>query len=80
MLEEEGILKRYICVSMEPRRRKVGNIVILPYREFLELLWNGAYTRESVPFIILEMGPLWPPFPAPFFQPHHKSLLLRDPV
>jgi uncharacterized protein len=44
MLEEEGKLKRYICVSMEPRRRKVGNIDILPYREFLELLWNGAYT------------------------------------
>ncbi len=44
MLAEEGKLKRYICVSMEPRMRKVDNIVILPYREFLESLWNGAYT------------------------------------
>ena len=44
MLAEEGKLKRYICVSMEPRMRKVDNIVILPYKEFLELLWNGAYT------------------------------------
>ena len=44
MLAEERKLKRYICVSMEPRRRKVGNIDILPYKEFLELLWNGAYT------------------------------------
>jgi len=44
MLAEEGKLKRYICVSMEPRRRKIGNIDILPYKEFLELLWNGAYT------------------------------------
>jgi uncharacterized protein len=44
MLAEEKKLKRYICVSMEPRRRKVGNIDILPYKEFLELLWNGAYT------------------------------------
>ena len=44
MLAEEGKLKRYICVSLEPRRRKVGNITILPYSEFLELLWNGAYT------------------------------------
>jgi len=44
MLAEERKLKRYICVSMEPRRRKVGNIVILPYREFLESLWNREYT------------------------------------
>ena len=44
MLAEEGKLKRYICVSMEPRRRKVGNIDILPYKEFLDLLWDGEYT------------------------------------
>ncbi len=44
MLAEEGKLKRFICVSMEPRRRKVGNIDILPYKEFLDLLWDGAYT------------------------------------
>jgi len=43
MLAEERKLKRYICVSMEPRKRNVGNIVILPYREFLESLWNGEY-------------------------------------
>ena len=44
MLAEEGKLKRYLCVSMEPRRRKIGNIDILPYKEFLDLLWNGAFT------------------------------------
>jgi len=44
MLSEEGKLKRFICVSMEPRRRKVGNIDILPYKEFLDLLWDEAYT------------------------------------
>ncbi len=43
MLEEEKKLKRYLCVSLEPRRRKVGDIVILPYREFLTALWNGEY-------------------------------------
>ena len=43
MLAEEMKLNRYKCVTMEPRRRKVGNIVILPYREFLEALWNGEY-------------------------------------
>ena len=42
MLAEEGKLKRYICVSMEPRRRKVDNIDILPYNEFLERLWAEA--------------------------------------
>lgn len=36
-------LKRYICVSMAPRRRKIGDIDILPYQQFLTLLWDGAY-------------------------------------
>ena len=44
MLAEEGKLKRYICFSMELRRRKVGNMEILPYKDFLGLLWDGAYT------------------------------------
>ena len=43
MLAEEGKLKRYICVSMEPRRRKVGGIDILPYKEFLDLLWGKSF-------------------------------------
>jgi predicted AAA+ superfamily ATPase len=44
MLSEEGKMKRYLCVSLEPRRRKVGNIEILPYKEFLDLLWDEAFT------------------------------------
>jgi len=44
MLAEEGQLKRYLCISMEPRRRKIDNIEILPYLEFLTLLWDGAFT------------------------------------
>ena len=43
MLAEEAILKRYVCVSLEPRRRKVGDIDILPYKEFLDLMWDGAF-------------------------------------
>jgi predicted AAA+ superfamily ATPase len=43
MLSEERKLKRYICVSMESRRRKVGNIDIIPYEEFLNLLWDKAF-------------------------------------
>jgi predicted AAA+ superfamily ATPase len=44
MLAEEKKLKRYICVSLEPRRRKVGNVIILPYRDFLDSLWTGEYS------------------------------------
>ncbi|MFZ0131838.1 MAG: AAA family ATPase [Desulfobacterales bacterium] len=44
MLAEEKILKRYICISLEPRKRKVGDIDILPYKEFLDLLWDNAFT------------------------------------
>ena len=42
-LAEEGNLKRYLCVSLEPRRRKVEKIVTLPLTEFLDGLWSGEY-------------------------------------
>jgi uncharacterized protein len=41
---EEKKMKRYLCVSLEPRRRRVDDITILPYKDFLEALWNGAYS------------------------------------
>jgi hypothetical protein len=40
---EEKQLKRYLCVSLEPRRRKLGDVTILPFKEFLEALWGGEY-------------------------------------
>ena len=40
-LSEEQRLKRYFCVSLEPRRRRVDSVVIVPYREFLDMLWGG---------------------------------------
>jgi predicted AAA+ superfamily ATPase len=43
-LAEEKKLKRYLCVSLEPRRRKLQNLTILPFREFLEALWNREYS------------------------------------
>jgi predicted AAA+ superfamily ATPase len=43
-LAEEKKLKRYLCVSLEPRRRDVENISVLPYGHFLEALWNGEYS------------------------------------
>ncbi|MGH9317309.1 MAG: hypothetical protein ACRD1P_09390 [Thermoanaerobaculia bacterium] len=42
-LAEEKKLKRYLCVCLEPRSRKTGEIAILPYEKFLETLWSGEY-------------------------------------
>jgi predicted AAA+ superfamily ATPase len=42
-LEEERKLKRYLCVCLEPRRRTIGKLQVLPYAEFLEALWDGEY-------------------------------------
>jgi hypothetical protein len=42
-LAAEKSLKRYLCVSLEPRVRNVEGISILPIRDFLEALWNGEY-------------------------------------
>jgi predicted AAA+ superfamily ATPase len=43
-LAEEKKLKRYLCVSLEPRRRNLKNLTILPFREFLESLWSREYS------------------------------------
>lgn len=43
-LAEENKLKRYLCVCLEPRRRQVGEVTVLPYREFLDALWNREYS------------------------------------
>lgn len=42
-LAEEKRLKRYLCVTLEPRRRQIENLTLLPYRTFLQRLWEGAY-------------------------------------
>ncbi len=43
-LSEEKKLKRYLCVSLEPRRRRFEDVMVLPYKDFLEALWNGEYS------------------------------------
>lgn len=43
-LAEEQRFKRYLCVSLEARPRTVGRVSLLPWREFLDALWGGAYT------------------------------------
>jgi predicted AAA+ superfamily ATPase len=43
-LSEEKKLKRYLCVSLEPRRRRLEDVMVSPYKDFLEALWNGEYS------------------------------------
>jgi predicted AAA+ superfamily ATPase len=42
-LAEEKQLNRLLCVSLETRRRKSHEVVVLPWKEFLEELWGGEY-------------------------------------
>lgn len=42
-LAEERRLKRYLCVGLEPRMRKLEGVIVLPFREFLEALWSDEY-------------------------------------
>ena len=43
-LAEEKKLKRYLCISLEPRPRKFDGVMALPFRQFLDRLWSGEYT------------------------------------
>jgi predicted AAA+ superfamily ATPase len=43
-LVEERKLKRHLCVSLEPRKRRFEDMTVLPYKDFLEALWNGDYS------------------------------------
>ncbi len=38
-LMEENLLKKYVVVSLEPKARLVGHVLILPWEEFLKSLW-----------------------------------------
>ena len=42
-LGEEKKMKRLLCVSMEPRRREVDGVRVLPYAGFLEELAAGEF-------------------------------------
>ncbi len=42
-LDEERRLKRLLCVSLERARRQVDEVVVVPYRLFLDALWNGEF-------------------------------------
>ena len=42
-LGEEKQFEHLLCVSLETRRRQVGDITILPYGQFLDRLWAGEF-------------------------------------
>ena len=42
-IAEEKKIRQYLCVSLEPRTRRVEGLTVLPYREFLANLWIGKY-------------------------------------
>lgn len=44
-LAEEGCMKRLILVCQEPTPRKIGDILVLPLKAFLEELWSDAFTE-----------------------------------
>jgi predicted AAA+ superfamily ATPase len=42
-LREEGLLANFLVVSLVDRPRVVDGIEVLPWRDFLERLWDGLY-------------------------------------
>jgi hypothetical protein len=42
-LGEEKVIRRLVCVTMEPRRRQVGRVTLLPWADFLDALWSGEF-------------------------------------
>jgi uncharacterized protein len=42
-LADEKVFKRLLCVCLESRARKVGEVSILPVPRFLEQLWEGRF-------------------------------------
>ena len=43
-LAEENAFRRYVCVCLEPRVRRLGPVTVLPVGEFLSALWGGAFS------------------------------------
>lgn len=42
-IAEEGVFKRLLCVSLDPRPRRLDTVTVLPLADFLEALWGGEY-------------------------------------
>ena len=46
-LREEGVCGHYVIVSLEPRPRRVDDVSILPWTDFLDRLWAGAWSQPA---------------------------------
>ena len=46
-LREEGVCARYVIVSLEPAPRYVDGVSILPWTDFLDRLWAGAWPEPA---------------------------------
>ena len=46
-LTEEKLLSRHILVSMDPYPRVVDGIMLLPWEEFLDRLWDGKLAAAA---------------------------------
>ena len=42
-LPEEAKLRRFVCISLDSRPRTIDGIEILPWRDFLDALWDGEF-------------------------------------
>ena len=42
-MAEEQVFKRYICVCLEPRVRRLGAVTIMPFGTFLDALWGEEF-------------------------------------
>jgi len=42
-LQEENKLEKFIVVSLDERPRRLGDIQVYPWRQFLEALWNDEF-------------------------------------
>jgi predicted AAA+ superfamily ATPase len=42
-LAEEGLMRHLVLVCQEKRPRKIGNVQVLPWSEFLRRLWSDVY-------------------------------------
>ena len=47
-LREEGLCADYVVVSLEPRPRRLDGVSILPWTDFLDRLWAGAWSKPAV--------------------------------
>ena len=46
-LREEGVCARYVVVSLEPTPRRADGVSILPWADFLDRLWAGAWPESG---------------------------------